>query len=222
MNQGAVQQSARRSEVYRPSGEPVRRPTSSAAPSMNLLAVEGAVDARRRPAALDGAEIVVPRCARRRRPKLLLGVRPEHVAIRRRWRRCAARCSAPNISARTQMLTSRRRSGTIKARLGKTRQVEPAIAGRACRSARERLAVRQERARRALRSALHEGARTWLTSSLHRRHQALRRRSTAVDGPVARRRRWRVRRPARPERRGQDDDAAADRRPRSARRRRRC
>ena len=100
MNQGAVEQIGTPQEIY-------DRPRSMfvaefiGAPAMNFLDCPGtAARAAIARIASTARRIAVPELREdRAEGEFVLGVRPEHMSLRRCLAGCAARCSAPSISA---------------------------------------------------------------------------------------------------------------------------
>ena len=100
MNNGVIEQLGAPQEVY-------DRPASVfvadfiGAPAMNFIPFAGAYAAGAAEVAIGAARVAGAAAGARRSPAapLLCGVRPEHVALRRRARACAPRSSAASTSA---------------------------------------------------------------------------------------------------------------------------
>ena len=113
MNQGVIEQLGAPQEVYeRPASVFVADFIGS--PSMNFLPFEAALTPRAHTTVQigDGAASTCPSVARRTcraTRAALYGVRPEHVKLERRVRRCVPRCWAPSTWARASIVTLARR-----------------------------------------------------------------------------------------------------------------
>jgi multiple sugar transport system ATP-binding protein len=157
MNRGSIEQLASPREIYdRPATLFVADFIGS--PPMNLLAFTGSLQPGRPTICIDGADIAIPApretVASR---ELVLGVRPEHV----RLSDAAAlrgEVFAVEYLGTTQIVTITTAHGLVKARLPSTTKVAVGEhVGLAFRA--DRLSVFEAASGRAVRTALHDGAR---------------------------------------------------------------
>ena len=211
MNHGVIEQFGTPQQIY-------ARPASMyvadfiGAPPMNFVRFEGSAAAGADTVTVDGRPVRVPRLAEDTPgPALALGVRPEHIRFDADGRAPAAASTASSTSAPTRSSPST--PTTASSRPGSppppaSRPARPSASPSTAPGSRS--STRRPAARSGAR-CMAEVVLTGLSKTFGK--------TRAVADLVADHRRRRVRGAARPDRRRQDHDAAADRRHRAPRRR---
>ena len=155
MNHGVVEQFGAPQDIYdKPASMFVADFIGS--PSMNFLRFDGAVSPGAETVQLDGHAIPVPRQDAAAEGRLVLGVRPEHVALTDASAYRGQVLAAEYLGT-TQIVTLETANGEVKARIGSGQPVRPGEQV-GLRFNPRTLTVFDEPSGKALRSALNDGA----------------------------------------------------------------